>query len=248
MQTKAGVRSSFVNESVTPGVCHLQLPFLQNRTLALPPSFESVDTSQVRFLTMDDAAAALQRYEGIIREELQTPSELDRFCALPESKNFIAAQESHSESPFTVNHYESFRSVAKWYCKEYGLEEPSIIGVQMQDDDDTGPWSFIIMSYNFIWKEYPTWAAHFSSARQMAALVKALSECKKLHYPRLGHLQVNNVPQAFAEEYGVPHSLGYYSPAFVPVVRLPITATHPNRPDQANEWIGRGNFGSTTRA
>lgn len=104
------------------------------------------------------------------------------------------------------------------------------------------------MSYNFIWKEYPTWAAHFSSARQMAALVKALSECKTLHYPRLGHLQVNNVPQAFAEEYAVPNSLGYYSLAFVAVVRLPITVTHPHRPDQANQWIGQGNFGSTTRA
>lgn len=86
MQTKVGIRSSFVNGTITPSTCRLQLSFLADHTLALPQSFESIDTSQVRFMSMDDAAAALQRYEGVLRKELQVPSELDRFCALPESK------------------------------------------------------------------------------------------------------------------------------------------------------------------
>lgn len=92
MQTKIGVRSSFVCETVMPGICRLKLPFLPDHTLALPASFDSVDTSQVRFLTMDDAAAALERYEELVREELQTPSELDRFCALPDSKRPSTSQ------------------------------------------------------------------------------------------------------------------------------------------------------------
>lgn len=86
MQTKIGVRSSFVNPSVTPGICRLELSFLPDHTLALPPPFDNVDTSQVRFMTMDDAATVLERYEVVILQELQTPSELDRFCDLPNSK------------------------------------------------------------------------------------------------------------------------------------------------------------------
>lgn len=119
--------------------------------------------------------------------------------------------------------------------------------MQIQDID-TGEWSFMMLSYGFIWKSYPTYAAHFSSARQMASLIKALSECKKLHYPRLGNLSVNNVPQAFAEEYGLPHFFGYYAAQHVPVVRLPVTTEHPHRSEKAVHWIGLGHFGSTTRA
>lgn len=86
MQTDLSGRSFFANKSMTPGICRLQLPFLPDHTLALPPSFDRVDTSKVRSLTLKDAAAVLQRYEGVVRQELETPSDLDRFCALPESK------------------------------------------------------------------------------------------------------------------------------------------------------------------
>lgn len=127
------------------------------------------------------------------------------------------------------------------------MEVPSVIGVEIQDDD-TGDWSFIIMTYGFVWKDFPTYATHFSSGRQMASLIKALSESKRLHYPCLGNLQIQNVPRAFADEFGLSYSSGFFAAYHVPVVRLPVTTDHPHRSDQAVHWIGRGNFGSSTRA
>lgn len=87
LQKSATANSSFIRPVVTPDICRLQIPFLPDNTMDLPSSFENVDTSNVRFMNMDDAAAALRRYEGVVRRELETPSELDRFCALPDSQS-----------------------------------------------------------------------------------------------------------------------------------------------------------------
>lgn len=245
-QSSNSIYGKYVRETVTPGICNLRLPFLPDHTLALPPSFDNVNTSQVRFMTLDDAATAMHRYERVVRKELETPSELDRFCALPDSKVLLFLQQSRSVYPLIVVHYESWCLGAEWYCNKYGLEQPPVIGVQIEDTD-TGEWSFVLMSYGFIWRDFPTYVAHFSSASQMASLIKALSDCKKLHYPRLGDLLVNNVPLTFAEEYGLPFSPKYYSDRWVPVIRLPVTAEHPHRSDKPVHWVGRGNFASTTR-
>lgn len=101
LQKSFGVHNSFMNPVVTPGSCILGIPFLPDHTLALPESFESVETSNVRFMTMGDADAALKRHEGIIRQELETPSELDRFCALPDSKSQIACYWKNTHIPLS---------------------------------------------------------------------------------------------------------------------------------------------------
>ena len=70
---------------ITPGVGYLDLPFLGDGKLDLPQTFDFIDTSSVRPVTMNDAPRVLQRYEDLLRKELETPSELDRFVAVPES-------------------------------------------------------------------------------------------------------------------------------------------------------------------
>lgn len=159
----------------------------------------------------------------------------------------LCALTTDSFSYDLVVQYESYCLAANWYCDKYDFERPSIIGVEIQDDE-TGDWSFIMLCYGFIHKEFQTWAAHFSSARQMASLIKALSECKKIHYPRLGDLRVLNVPQSFAEEYGLSFTTGQLSAKCAPVMRLPVSAKHPHQSGKAVHWIGRGSFESTTRA
>lgn len=153
----------------------------------------------------------------------------------------------HSNSLLSDVHFESFRSTVEWHCDKFDLERPSIIGVEIEDDA-TGDWSFILMSYSFIWKSCQTWAGHFSSARQMASLIKALSECRKAHHPRLGDLRVNNVPQSFAEDYGLSFTTGQLSASWKPVVRLPVSAEHPHQSGKAVHWVGRGTYESNTRA
>lgn len=86
---------SYVCKVVTPGFCHVQLPFADDRTLVLPESFGDIDTSTVRFLTEESAEVALRRFEGVMRQELQTPSELDRFCDLPDSAIIFAQAYCH---------------------------------------------------------------------------------------------------------------------------------------------------------
>lgn len=76
----------FVNEVVTPGIGYLKLPFLADGRLALPNCFDLIETSAVRPVTVDDAQRVLQRYEELLRKELETPSGLDRFVAVPESQ------------------------------------------------------------------------------------------------------------------------------------------------------------------
>lgn len=78
----------YVSEVVTPGVCYLQIPFLSDKKLDLPETFVNTEISGVRMLTMEDAPRVLQRYEDTLRVELQAPSDLDRFVALPEGENF----------------------------------------------------------------------------------------------------------------------------------------------------------------
>lgn len=87
MQKGIEVHNSRMRQFTAPGVCRLQIPFSPDHTMDLPPSFANADTSKVKFMTMDDAAAAMQRYEGVVRHELGTTSEFDRVCALPDSKS-----------------------------------------------------------------------------------------------------------------------------------------------------------------
>lgn len=75
-----------MSEVVTPGIGSLLLPFLEDGSLDLPKSFDSIETSDVRSITMEDAPRILGRYEELMRKELETPSELDRFVAVPESQ------------------------------------------------------------------------------------------------------------------------------------------------------------------
>lgn len=71
---------------VTPGVAYLELPFLNDGSLDLPKAFELIGISGVHPVKMRNAPEVLQRYEELLREQLDTPSELDRFVAVPESQ------------------------------------------------------------------------------------------------------------------------------------------------------------------
>lgn len=81
------IYDDFVSQVETPGTCHLRVPLLDDNRLDLPATIDSVDHSEVRMVTLEDAPRILQRYEEVLRQELQTPSELDRFVALPEGQN-----------------------------------------------------------------------------------------------------------------------------------------------------------------
>lgn len=64
----------------------MRVSLLTDHTLDLPRSFSDIDTSKVRWiLSIDDAATALQRYEGVIRREMAEPSEFDQFFDVPDS-------------------------------------------------------------------------------------------------------------------------------------------------------------------
>lgn len=71
---------------VTPGVGHVEVPFLDDGKLDLPATFDSISTSSVCVVKMEDVSRVLHRYEKLLRHELQTPSELDRFVAVPEGQ------------------------------------------------------------------------------------------------------------------------------------------------------------------
>lgn len=69
----------------------MKIRLLEDHTLALPQSFDNIDISNVRFLSMDDAAVVLRRYEDVIRQEMANPSDLDRFCDLPDSQQLFSS-------------------------------------------------------------------------------------------------------------------------------------------------------------
>lgn len=65
----------------------MRIPFEADHTLALPTSFKTIDTSKVRWiLSMDDAATALQRYEGVTRQEMMVSAELDQIFDVHDSE------------------------------------------------------------------------------------------------------------------------------------------------------------------
>lgn len=130
---------------------------------------------------------------------------------------------------------------------KFGLEAPQVVGVEIHDEA-TGDWSFLLIAYGFVWRFLHTWAGHFANARQMAALIKALSHCKKLRHPHFTELCINNTPAAFANAYGLTHSEAYRVSGFLPYVRLPDTVEHPHNSQNQVHWLGLSNFFSTTRA
>lgn len=69
----------------------MKICFLEDHTLALPQSFDYIDISNVICLSMDDAAVVLRRYEDVIRQEMATPSDLDRFCDSPNSQQLFSS-------------------------------------------------------------------------------------------------------------------------------------------------------------
>lgn len=85
-QGSSTLYDKFVSEVVTPNVGFIQLPILTDGKLDLPRAFDSIATSGVRSITMDDAPRVLQKYEELLRKQLDTSSELDRFVAIPESQ------------------------------------------------------------------------------------------------------------------------------------------------------------------
>lgn len=124
LQMRLDVCSFSMHHSITPGVCRLQLSFRPDHTLALPESFANIETCQVRFMTMEDAAAALERYEGVIRKELETPSELDRFCALPESKRHLYLRDSTHSVSFQSTTTSRFAWLTSGIAKSMGWRRP----------------------------------------------------------------------------------------------------------------------------
>lgn len=74
------------NRAITPGYGYARIPVLADHTLALPESFDDIDTSNVRcIVSMEHAASVLRRYEGVIRREMASSSEVDQFFDIPES-------------------------------------------------------------------------------------------------------------------------------------------------------------------
>lgn len=76
-----------MSEVVTPGICRIGFLFREDKTLKLPASIQAVDTSNVRFLTIKDTPRILERYERLLRTELEQPADIDRFVAVPEGKS-----------------------------------------------------------------------------------------------------------------------------------------------------------------
>lgn len=135
---------------------------------------------------------------------------------------------------------------AEWYCRKFGLKIPPLIGLEIEDEI-TGDWSFLLMDYGFAWGQIYTWAGHFSSATQLAILLKALSESRQLPYYTAENMIVNNVPQVFADVYGLPSSGLYYKKGYKPIVRLPSTRAYPHESKRKVHWLGMGESGSNTR-
>lgn len=135
----------------------------------------------------------------------------------------------------------------RWYREKFGLEAPRILGAEIYDED-TGDWSFVLIGYGFLWKVLHTWAGHLATAHQMATLIKALSESRKLGYPGFQDFCMNNVAKEFAEAYGLAFSELCCRPPYTPLVRLPVTSNHPYRQDNKVRWLGMGNTASNTRA
>lgn len=134
-----------------------------------------------------------------------------------------------------------------WYCEKFGFDAPQLFGVEVCDEE-TGDWSFLLLAYGFLWKMLHTWAGHFATAHQMATLLKALSESGKLRYTCFDDFAVNNMPRAFAEQYGLPFSELGYSRIYTPIVRLPVTENHSYQQDNQVQWLGLGNITSNIRA
>lgn len=148
-----------------------------------------------------------------------------------------------------MNSVERFKAhclAGRWYREKFGLQAPQSLGLEIRDED-TGDWSFMLVGYGFIYKILHTWAGHFANALQMATLLKALSESRHLCYPGFKGFCVNNVPEEFAEAFGLPFSPLYYNPIYFPLVRLPITPDHPFKYDNKIRLLGLGSAGSTTR-
>lgn len=82
---------SYVRKVITPGFGHVKLQFSEDHRLHLPSSFDNIDISQVRFLTMERAAESLDWYEEVLRQELRDPSTYDRFSDIPDSEAIIFA-------------------------------------------------------------------------------------------------------------------------------------------------------------
>lgn len=73
---------------MTTGFGHVRVSLLADHTFALPQLLGNIDTSKVRWIhSMTSAAAALQRYEGVIRKEMAASSEIDRIFDIPDSQS-----------------------------------------------------------------------------------------------------------------------------------------------------------------
>lgn len=246
-ETSSSFYDAHISRVVTPDICHLKLPLSSEGTLELPEVITKADKSEVRFLTMETAAAALQRYEGVLRKQLESPSDLDRFCDIPDCQSLFLIHHWNNISTCSVGHFKSWGLTARWYCEKFNLEQPQIVGVEIEDKA-TGDWSFLLMGYGFVWKILHTWAAHFANAHQLAALLRTLSDSKQLLHTYFPELCANNVPLAFAQANNLPYAEGFCNPKFAQVVRLPDTPWHRHRPGRKVHWIGIGQAGSSTRS
>ena len=83
----------------------MQIPFSENKKLDLPQTVQAVDASSVQFLTPEDIPRVLMENEELLRRELQTDSDLDRFVTVPEGHlipqhSFQSSLTSTSDSCF----------------------------------------------------------------------------------------------------------------------------------------------------
>lgn len=143
--------------------------------------------------------------------------------------------------------FEAYCLASRWYRQKFGLQAPQSLGLEICDED-TGDWSFILIGYGYIHKILRTWAGHFANASQLATLLKALSDLKHICHPGFKELCINNVPEDFAQTYGLPFSSLFLDPKYFPIVRLPVTPDHPYKHDNRVRWLGLGSAGSTTRS
>lgn len=136
----------------------------------------------------------------------------------------------------TAAFYSALRLGTKWFCQKKYVVEPRVVGVEVRDEK-TGEWSFLILVYTLMWKKLVTWATHFASARQMAMLIKALSDSPDLYHPIVGDLHVRNVPVQFAEELGLPYGHGF-KPCPEPVrIRLPAGSGNDSARQSQVQWV-----------
>lgn len=148
-----------------------------------------------------------------------------------------------------VEVYKSYMLSADWFCEEYNLKKPTLLGAEIEDPV-TGEYSFTVLSYSFLHDSISTWASHYSSALQAKLLLKAMSQSQQFPWPELKQFKLANFQQDHARELGLPFSTAYLNSKWTPRLRTPrpVTEKEEDRKPRVVEWLGLGVVGSPFRA